>query len=125
MLVPAIVFEPNSPVIELVHDLRAAGLKLGVLTNNVLEFRPMWWGLLPFEELFDDIVDSHEVAMRKPNPAIYRLALERLDVAASRTVFLDDVQTNVDAANHVGLRGVLVEEDPTGAVAEVRRLAGL
>ena len=89
------------------------------------EFRALWWELLPFTELFDDVLDSHEVGLRKPNPAIYRLALERLGVEATRAVFLDDVQSNVDAATAVGLHGILVEVDPTSAVAAVRSLAGL
>ena len=118
-------FELNTPVIELVHDLRSAGLKLGVLTNNVAEFRPMWWGLLPFDELFDDVVDSHEVGLRKPNPAIYQLALARLGAEAGRTAFLDDVPTNVAASERLGMYGVLVDVDPLPAVATVRNLAAL
>ena len=60
-------------------------------------------GLLPYDELFDDVVDSHEVGMRKPNPAIYRLALERLGATADRTAFLDDIASNVAAAQTEGL----------------------
>ena len=122
---PRIVFRPNEPVVALVHELKAAGFRLGVLTNNVLEFRENWRAMLPFDDLFDDIVDSHEVKMRKPNPAIYQLALARLGAEAGRTAFLDDVAANVEAAERVGMRGVVVDEDPTLAVATVRRLAGL
>lgn len=118
-------FELNPPVVELVHELRAAGLRLGVLTNNIREFRPMWRSMLEFDTLFDDVVDSHEVGLRKPNPAIYRLALERLGAQAERTAFLDDVVSNVDAALSVGMRAVVVDVDPTEAVAMVRRWAGL
>jgi epoxide hydrolase-like predicted phosphatase len=118
-----IEFVRNQPVVTLVEDLRAAGFRLGVLTNNVREFRPNWWPLLPFEEWFDDIVDSHEVGMRKPNPAIYQLALARLGAEAGRTAFLDDVATNVSAATGVGMHGVWVDEDPSEAVATVRRWA--
>ncbi len=120
-----IEFVPNAPVVELVEELRAVGFKLGVLTNNVREFRPNWWPILPFEEWFDDIIDSHEVGLRKPNPAIYQLALARLGAEAGRTAFLDDAPTNVAGAERVGMRGVLVDADPTEAVAAVRRLAGL
>ncbi len=118
-------FEPNAPVIELIHDLSRHGVRLGLLTNNVREFRPLWWSMLPFEELFDDIVDSHEVGMRKPNPAIYQLALARLGAEPGRTAFLDDVATNVEAANSVGMIGLIVDEDPLAAVATVRNLVGL
>jgi putative hydrolase of the HAD superfamily len=121
---PPMSFEPNQPVIGLVDELRAADIRLGVLTNNVREFRELWRAMLPFDEWFDDVVDSHEVGLRKPNPAIYELALTRLGVSAGRTAFLDDVLTNVRAAEQVGMIGVFVPEDPWPAVAEVRRLAG-
>lgn len=122
---PVIEFAANEPVVQLARDLKAAGFRLGVLTNNVKEFRDYWWPMLAFEDMFDDIVDSHEVGLRKPNPAIYQLALARLGAAAERTAFLDDVPSNVAAADAVGIRGVLVEPDPTEAVATVRRWAGL
>lgn len=122
---PMIEFTASEPMMALVMELRDAGLRLGVLTNNVLEFRDSWRAMLPFDEWFDDVVDSHEVGLRKPNPAIYQLALARLGAEAGRTAFLDDVATNVSAAEDVGIRGVWVEEDPTDAIATVRRLAGL
>jgi len=122
---PMIVFTPSEPMVELVKELRAAEIRMGVLTNNVLEFRENWRSMMPFDEWFDDIVDSHEVGLRKPNPAIFQLALARLGAEAGRTVFLDDVATNVSAAESVGIHGVLVDVDPTDAIAVVRRLVGL
>jgi epoxide hydrolase-like predicted phosphatase len=122
---PMIVFTASEPMVALVQELRANGIRLGVLTNNVLEFRDNWRSMMPFDEWFDDVVDSHEVGLRKPNPAIYQLALARLGAEAGRTAFLDDVATNVSAAESVGIRGVLVDEDPTEAIALTRRLAGL
>ncbi len=118
-------FIVNEPMIELVAALRANGVRTGILTNNVREIRPMWWELQPWPALFDDVVDSHEVGMRKPNPAIYHLALERLGATADRTAFCDDLAANVDAAAALGLHGVVVDEDPTAAIARVRALAGL
>ncbi|MGB8859681.1 MAG: HAD family phosphatase [Ilumatobacteraceae bacterium] len=121
---PMITFAASEPMVELVKELRGAGFRLGVLTNNVLEFRDAWRAMMPFDEWFDDVVDSHEVGLRKPNPEIFQLALARLGATAGRTAFLDDVATNVSAAESVGMRGVWVEEDPTEAIATVRRLAG-
>jgi putative hydrolase of the HAD superfamily len=118
-------FEINEEMVELVRDLRAAGLRTGLLTNNARELRDRWWGLLPYDELFDDVVDSHQVGMRKPNLAIYRLALERLDATAERTAFLDDIASNVAAAQAAGMVGVLVEDGGGAAIAHVRELAGL
>jgi len=120
----SIVFTRSEPMIALVEELRGAGFRLGVLTNNVAEFKPHWRSMMDFDAWFDDVVDSHEVALRKPNPAIYQLALARLGAEAGRTAFLDDVPTNVTAAEGVGIRGVLVEDDQAGAIETVRRWAG-
>ena len=122
---PPMVFDPNHDMLDLVRRLRSAGLRTGILTNNVREFRDLWRPLLPYDELFDDIVDSHEVGLRKPNAAIYELALTRLDAVAGRTAFLDDVLSNVTAAEAVGLYGVVVDEDSGPAIAAVELLAGL
>ncbi len=116
-------FELNDDMVTLVRDLRTAGRKVGILTNNVREFRPMWWPLMDFETEFDVIVDSHEVGMRKPNPAIYHLTLERLGSTPERAAFLDDLEANVHAARIVGLHGIHVAEDSTEAIAEARRVA--
>jgi len=118
-------FEPNHSVINLVHELKSSGFRLGVLTNNVRELRHAWWPMLDFANIFDDVVDSHEVGMRKPSRAIYELALNRLGVEAHRTAFLDDAQSNVDAASALGIHGILVDIDPTQAVQSVRQLANL
>ncbi len=125
---PSIVgfaFEPNQLVVNLVHELKSCGFRLGVLTNNVRELRQAWWPMLDFANIFDDVVDSHEVGMRKPNPAIYELSLSRLGVEAHRTAFLDDAQSNVNAATAVGMHGIWVDIDPTEAVQRVRQLANL
>ena len=123
--VPSMTFDPNHDMLDLVRRLRDAGLRTGILTNNVREFRDLWRPLLPYDDLFDDIVDSHEVGLRKPNAAIYELALTRLNAVAARTVFLDDVLSNVVAAERVGMFGVLVDEDSDPAIATVERLARL
>jgi epoxide hydrolase-like predicted phosphatase len=118
-------FEPNHSVIELVHELKSSGFRLGVLTNNVRELRHAWWPMLDFANIFDDVVDSHEVGMRKPNRAIYELALNRLGVEAHRAAFLDDAKSNVDAASALGIHGIWVDVDTTQAVQSVRQLANL
>ena len=118
-------FELNTDMVDFIHDLKAAGLPIGILTNNVREFREMWWPLMDFDSVFDTIVDSHEVKMRKPNPAIYHLTMERLGAVPQRTAFLDDLIANVNAANDLGMHGIHVEEDSTGAITRGRELTGL
>jgi HAD superfamily hydrolase (TIGR01509 family) len=61
--------------------------------------------------------------VRKPDPAIFRAALERLDVGdPARAIFLDDFPGNVAAARVLGMHGILVGEDPASALAELREL---
>lgn len=118
-------FQLNEEMVAFIHDLKSAGLPIGILTNNVKEFREMWWPLMDFDSVFDTIVDSHEVKMRKPNPAIYHLTMERIGATPGRTAFLDDLRANVDAADAIGMHGVWVEEDASGAIATARALSGL
>ena len=118
-------FQLNDEMVAFIHDLKSAGLPVAILTNNVREFREMWWPLMDFETVFDAIVDSHEVKMRKPNPDIYHLTMDRIGATPNRTAFLDDLRANVDAASALGMHGVWVEEDASGAIAAARALSGL
>lgn len=112
-------------VVARTRALRQQGYKTGLLTNNAREFSAGWRRMLPLDELFDAVIDSSEVGMRKPNPEIFRHALLQVGgVSAARAVFLDDHPGNVAAAGRVGLRGVLVGDDPAEALAELDRLLG-
>jgi epoxide hydrolase-like predicted phosphatase len=112
-------------LVERVRALRDGGFATALVTNNVAEFRPHWRAMLPVDELFDLVVDSSEVGVRKPDPAIYQLALAGLGgVAPERALFLDDYPSNVDAAQALGIRSVLVESDLCAALAAIDRLLG-
>ena len=102
--------------------LRAAGYRTALLTNNIREFSDGWRAMIPAGDMFDVIVDSSAVGMRKPDPRIYRLALEQLGVEPEETVFLDDAPGNVEAARALGMRAILVSDDHTAALAELDRL---
>jgi putative hydrolase of the HAD superfamily len=95
------------------------------VTNNVAEFGDAWRGMIPVDELFDVIVDSCRVGMRKPDPRIFELALTELGVAADRTVFLDDHPANVTAATRLGIHSIPVGADRLAAFDELDRLIGL
>ena len=118
-------FQLHDEMVAFIHDLKSAGIPIGILTNNVKEFRPMWWPLMDYANIFDTIVDSHEVKIRKPNPAIYELTMSRLNATPTRTALLDDLLANVHAANALGMHGVHVEEDSSGAITTARALTGL
>jgi len=101
---------------------RAAGRRTGLLTNNAAEFEEFWTPVLPLDELFDDVVDSSAVGLRKPDPRIYHLALERLGVDAAETVFVDDAVGNVVGARAVGMRAVHVGPRPSDVAAAIAEL---
>ena len=115
----------RSMVLELALDLRRRGLRMAVVTNNAREFADAWKKLVPVDDLFDEVVDSSAEGVRKPNPRIYEIALERLGVTEpSRAVFLDDFEPNVAAARRLGVHGVHVAPDPAVAMAELAALVG-
>lgn len=109
-------------VVDLTIELRAAGYGTALITNNVAEFAEGWRKMIPVDDMFDVVVDSSAVGMRKPNPAIFHLALDQLGVAPSESVFLDDAAGNITAAKALGMHAVLVEDDHGPALAELRRL---
>jgi putative hydrolase of the HAD superfamily len=86
-------------------------VRAALLTNNIREWEPLWRAKLPeIDELFELVVDSAFVGLRKPDPAIFRLTLERLGgVAPERCVFLDDVDVNCEAARELGMAAVRFE----------------
>ena len=117
---------PNEPMIELMREIKTSGRRMAMLTNNVREWEPLWRSMLPVDEIFELVVDSAFVGMRKPDPAIYELTLERLGggVTAGECLFVDDLAVNIEAARHLGMRAVhLVDTDQ--AIGEIRTVLGL
>jgi putative hydrolase of the HAD superfamily len=94
---------PDETMIGAVHAARAAGIRTGLISNS--------WGLGIYErapvDLFDAAVISGEVGLHKPQPEIYLLACERLEVEPSAAVFVDDLRENCEGAEAVGMTAVL------------------
>jgi putative hydrolase of the HAD superfamily len=117
---------PREEVVESVHRLRADGYRTAIVTNNAREFRDAWLTMLPFDEMFDAIVDSSAVGMRKPNPEIFHHTLRELGgIEPSRAVFLDDHEGNIRAAEAVGLHAILVGSDPAEALAALEKITSV
>jgi putative hydrolase of the HAD superfamily len=114
---------PNEPMIDLMRELGERGYRMALLTNNVREWEPYWRSMLPVDEIFELVVDSGFVGMRKPEPQIYELTLERLGdgIRASDCVFVDDVEVNVDAARSLGMTAVHFR-DSDQAIAEIEAI---
>ncbi len=118
---------PRPRMIEALRRLRARGYIVTALTNNWVsaeEREPA-----DAEEaatragiraLFDDYVESSVVGLRKPDPAIYRLACRRIGVEPREAVFLDDIGSNLKSARALGMTTIKVD-DPDRALAELWR----
>jgi putative hydrolase of the HAD superfamily len=112
---------PNEPMIELMREAKAAGFRMAMLTNNVREWEPLWRSMLPVDEIFELVVDSAFVEMRKPEPEIYELILRRLgDVPAAECLFVDDADVNCEAASALGLTAVHYRHNDQ-AIPEIRK----
>jgi putative hydrolase of the HAD superfamily len=105
--------------------LRGNEPMIALLTNNVREWEEKWRSKLPVDEIFEIIVDSAWVGMRKPEPEIYELTLERLgSVAADHCLFVDDNELNVATARELGMTTVHFRSNEQ-AIPEIRRALGL
>jgi len=111
---------PNPPMIDLMREAKDRGHRMGLLTNNVREWEPLWRSMLPVDEIFEVVVDSGFVGCRKPDREIYDLTLERLgDPAPEECLFIDDTDVNCDAARALGMSAVHYRDNEQ-AIAEIR-----
>jgi len=93
---------PDRANLRLARELRASH-KLAILSNADRSLRERLETDIGIRHLFDDIVCSAEVGNGQPEPAIYLLAAERLGLEPPECVFVDDLDTNVEAARQVGM----------------------
>jgi epoxide hydrolase-like predicted phosphatase len=114
--------DQRQPVVQRALAIKAGGIRTACVTNNVLEFGEGWRSLVPVDDLFDAVVDSCQAGVRKPDPRIYRLALDAVDVDAEAAVFLDDHPANVAAAEALGMRGIVVGRDRLEAFDRLEEL---
>ena len=112
---------PNEPMIAFMASQRAAGRRMVLLTNNVREWELRWRALAPIDDIFELVVDSAFVGVRKPDPEIYELTLTALGVPAAECLFIDDIEVNCDAARAAGMSAV-VFRDTEQAIGEMRAL---
>ncbi|MGI8751658.1 MAG: HAD-IA family hydrolase [Acidimicrobiales bacterium] len=97
-------------------------LRTALLTNNVAPMdRPI--GDEALGDLFDVVIESSKVGVRKPDPRFYQLALEALDIEADEAVFLDDLGINLKPARQLGMTTIKVI-DPVVALAELEATVG-
>jgi putative hydrolase of the HAD superfamily len=113
--------KPLEPMVEAVREIRASELLTGLVSNS--------WSTAHYDrkllaELFDAIVISAEVGLHKPQPEIYRLAAQRLEVDPSQCIFVDDLKENCEGAEAVGMTAVR-HRNPAETIARLDELTGL
>ena len=113
--------EPDPDMVAAVAAAKAAGIRVALLSNS--------WGATSYDrtgwdELFDATVISGEVGIRKPDPAIYAIASERLGVAPRQTVFVDDLEQNLAPARAAGM-AVVHHVETARTITELERLLAL
>lgn len=111
------VFEDN---VVLLHRLRKAGVPNYCITNFSGPKFTLAQRRFPFLAGFDGIIVSGDERLLKPDPAIYRLLLDRYGLAARDCVFIDDSKANVEGARSVGMHAIHYAE-PMDLAAELRR----
>jgi putative hydrolase of the HAD superfamily len=110
-----------APMQAAVQVIRAAGLHTALLSNS--------WGMADyprhlFPGMFDVVVISGEVGMRKPEERIFRHAVGLLGLEPAECVFIDDIDVNVSAAEAIGMTAIL-HHDPSATLARLGELLGL
>lgn len=117
-------------MIEALRRIRAAGFKTGCITNNVPSMQAAGAGtpknLYKGEimEMFDCLIESSKVGLRKPDPRIYQLMCEELGVEPRACVYLDDLGVNLKPARAMGMTTIKVVSGPQ-AIKELEAAMGL
>ncbi len=113
--------QPNEPMIEAVRKVHATGIRTGLVSNS--------WGSRRYDreqlgQLFDAVVISAELGMRKPTPEIYAIGAERIGRPPQACIFVDDLPFNLKPAAELGMATVH-HTDTRETIAELERLLGL
>ena len=115
---------PRPEVVELVRRARVAGVRIAALSNS--------WGTGDYDpydgyeldELFDAVVISDQVGLRKPSTAIYELTASKIGLPPDDCLFVDDTEANLPPARELGM-GTLFFKGADGEIAEIERLIGI
>jgi len=124
LLLAADALPPRAETADLARRARAAGIPTGLLSNSLGPGGYDIYAGYDLAALFDVVVISHLVGLRKPDRAIFELAAEKLGLAPADCVFVDDTRGHVRAAREAGLAAVHFTGE-AGQLAEVERLIGL
>ena len=114
-------------MVDLMQQVKAAGIPLVALTNDLLDFHGQDWADdQDWLRDFDTVIDGSTTGVLKPDPGAYQLAIEALGLPAADVVYLDDMPVNVAGGLAVGLQAIeVLYADKSHAIDEARRRLGL
>lgn len=107
-----------------VRELKAAGLKVGVISNNIMPFVEVIKERQGFSE-FELVLNSCEVGLSKPDEGIYRLALAELDLSPNEVLFIDDREENIDTAKRLGMHVLIAQKDRDKVREDIKQVLNL
>ncbi|MBV9311593.1 MAG: HAD family phosphatase [Solirubrobacterales bacterium] len=113
--------EPEETMVAAVADARSAGIRTGLISNS--------WGTRRYDrarlsELFDGVVLSGEIGIRKPSKEIYSLGAQAVGLEPTDCVFVDDLPMNLKPAAELGM-GTIHHVAPEQTIAELERVLGV
>lgn len=101
------------------RKLKKDGYYLGIITDTSLpvSLKLDWFAKAGFGNVWDSVISSKEVGTRKPNPKIYRIALDQLDVRPDETIFVGHMRSELDGARELGMHTVAFNKDADATAA--------
>ena len=107
-------------VAETLHRLKAAGLRLGVVTNTFDSTRSKhgWFRKVGIDSVWDSFATSCELGIVKPDPGIYQAALDPLDVAPHEAAFVGHAATELEGAKALGMTTIAFNRDDENVTAD-------
>ena len=112
---------PEPAMVRCTAAIRAGGVTTVLVSNSLGRATYAWCN---FDELFDHVVISAELGVRKPSRRIFRLAADRAGVAPEQCVMVDDLEQNLVGARRIGMRTILHTE-PAATLAELEQTFGI
>lgn len=105
------IFTLNQPIVELIESLHQREIPLHLLSNTNPIHVPFFEKTYPVFNCFEGRIYSHEVGCMKPNPEIYRIAIDTLTLEPAETVYIDDLPANCAAGREAGLESICYNKD--------------
>lgn len=113
--------QANQSMTGAARRLKAAGRKIGILTNNVVEWEPYWRAMVDLDGVVDMVIDSCKERCRKPDERIFAIACERSGIEPRFSLLIDDALENIDSAARLGWQTLhFLENDETLSLLEAR-----